>query len=91
MIRLINQHDLDAAQSLSEAELQRLRAGIAELVSQALREHARDAARPQEKQAGTSLMSLYGALKSDKPKASDEEVSASIAAHIARENPRPAG
>lgn len=91
MVRLINQHDLDAAQTLSEAELIRLRARISELVSQALREHGTENAPSKENQNGNALMNLYGTLQSDVPKASDKEVSASIAAHIARENQRPAG
>lgn len=89
MVRLINQHDLDAARSLSEAELIRLRAKISDLVNHAVREHDKIIGKSDENQDDPSLMSLYGALRSDKPKASDQEVSASIAAHLARENPRP--
>jgi hypothetical protein len=92
MVRLISQHDMDAAQTLSEAELIRLRARISELVSQALQAHGKQPHQNQDKQNnGNALMGLYGVLHSDIPKASDEEVSASIAKHIAQENQRPGG
>ncbi|MEM9345328.1 MAG: hypothetical protein AAGB26_01800 [Planctomycetota bacterium] len=91
MVRLINQHDMDAAQSLSEAELIRLRARISELVNEALQAHEKGNGQPEKAPSDRSLMDLYGILRSDVPKATDAEVSASIAKHIAQENPRPGG
>ncbi|MEM6256697.1 MAG: hypothetical protein AAGC72_00760 [Planctomycetota bacterium] len=91
MVRLINQHDLDAAQSLSEAELIRLRAQISVLVNEALQARKQSDSHPEEAPSDNSLMDLYGILHSDVPKATDAEVNASIAKHIAQENPRPGG